>query len=222
MNFPTIKAICFDMDGLLFNTEDLFDEVGHELLRRRNHQLDLELVRRMMGQQADVALQLFIDHYSLDDSVDDLKRETDEIFDRLLPEKLAPMAGAEELLQRLTQNESHPMALTTSSSAPSVDRIMSICDLSGHFGFRLTAEDISQGKPHPEIYLTAAEKFGVSPQEMLVFEDSENGCRSGVAAGSHVIAIPSKHGQLHNYEGSLFVAESLLDDRIGQIVGQSS
>ena len=211
---PAIKAICFDMDGLLFNTEELFDEIGIEMLTRRGKQLDHQLVKRMMGQQAHVALQMFIDHYQLTDTIQELMDEVDEIFDRILPDKLQPMPGAIELLERLASHGRYPLALTTSSGAPSVDRLMSFCDLSHFFQFRLTAEDISQSKPHPEIYLTAATRFEIEPGEMLVFEDSENGCKSGVAAEAHVIAVPSKHVDLHSYTGSLFVAENLHDERI--------
>ena len=213
---PPIKAICFDMDGMLFNTEELFDDVSLEVLRRRGRELDRGLVKRMMGLQSDLALQLFVDHYELPESVAALKQETRDIFDRLLPTRLAPMPGAVELIERLTAEGTRPLALTTSSGAASVDRIMSICDLSVHFEFRLTAEDIDNSKPHPEIYLTAAARFGISPNEMLVFEDSENGCKAGVAAGAHVVAVPSKHGELHNFDGSLLVAVDLYDERIDQ------
>lgn len=215
---PEIKAVCFDMDGLLFNTEDLFDQVGIEMLEKRGKQLDLELVKRMMGQQAKVALQLFIDHYQLTETVADLQSETDELFDRILPDQLAPMPGAAALLEGLTQSGSRPLALTTSSGAKSVDRIMSIHDFSSHFSFRLTAEDIENGKPHPEIYETAAAKFGVATNEMLVFEDSENGCKAGVAAGAHVIAVPSKHSTLHSFEGCLYQVESLEDEKISNLL----
>ena len=214
----SIKAHCFDMDGLLFNTEELFDEIGSTLLERRGRTLDPAVVKQMMGQQANVALQLFIDHYELTDSVDDLKRESDELFDEILPRRLAPMTGAIELLERITRDERQPMALTTSSSSASVDRIMGIHDIRVHFSFRLTAEDIANSKPHPEIYLTAAARFGVRPDEMLVFEDSENGCRSAVAAGARVVAVPSKHSELHDYDGCLFVAESLEDSRIHELL----
>lgn len=213
---PRIKAICFDMDGLLFNTEDLFDEVGAEMVELRGHKLDPDLVRRMMGQQAAVALQLFKDHYGLRETVEELRLETEAIFNRILPSRLALMRGARELLERLSQ-ANLPLALTTSSGMASVDRIMSIVDLSSFFHFRLTAEDIENGKPHPEIYVTAAQQFEVEPEEMLVFEDSENGCRSGVAAGAIVVAVPSKHGDLHDFSGAAFVAKSLEDHRIGEL-----
>lgn len=217
-NSLNIKAVCFDMDGLLFNTEDLFDQIGLTMLEKRGKTFDPELVKRMMGQQAKVALQLFIDHYELSETVADLQRETDELFEEILPAQLAPMPGAAELLSRLTDQASRPMALTTSSGSRSVDRIMAIHDFSSHFSFRLTAEDIDRGKPHPEIYLTAAERFNVAPEETLVFEDSENGCRAGVAAGANVVAIPSKHGQLHEFDGCLFQATSLEDPRIGELL----
>ena len=213
-----IKAICFDMDGLLFNTEDLFDQVGLTMLEKRGKTFDAGLVKRMMGQQAKVALQLFIDHYELDETVADLQRETDELFEEILPSQLAPMPGATDLLTRLTSQSTCPLALTTSSGSKSVDRIMGIHDFSSHFSFRLTAEDIEQGKPHPEIYLTAASRFNVSPEETLVFEDSENGCRAGVAAGANVIAIPSKHSELHEFDGCLFQATSLEDPRISELL----
>lgn len=212
-----IKAVCFDMDGLLFNTEDLFDEVGHAMLQRRGMVLDPEVVKQMMGQQASVALKIFKDHYQLESTVAELKLETDALFDELLPQRLQPMTGAVDLLESITRQKI-PTALTTSSGSASVERIMSLCDLRTHFHFQLTAEDIEQSKPHPEIYLTAASRFGVDPSEMLVFEDSENGCKSGVAAGANVVAVPSKHSDFHNYEGTLFIADDLNDARISALL----
>ena len=191
--------------------------MGIEMLRRRGKELDHELVRRMMGLQAEVALKLFIEHYELSDTPEELMREGDEFFDKVLPTRLAPMPGAVTLLDSLTFDGSRPLALTTSSDKAAVERIMAICDFRHHFEFWLTAEDIAQSKPHPEIYTTAAARFGIEPNEMLVFEDSENGCKSGVAAGAHVIAIPSK--LTHDYTGSLFVADSLEDVRIGELFG---
>ena len=79
-----IKAICFDMDGLLFNTEELYDELSLEMLRRRGKEYDPNLVRRIMGLQAEPALQLFIDHYELPDSIDDLKTEGTTTFYEVL------------------------------------------------------------------------------------------------------------------------------------------
>ena len=211
-----IKAICFDMDGLLFNTEELYDELSLEMLRRRGKEYDPNLVRRIMGLQPEPALRMFIDHYELPDSIDDLKAEGDEFFEAVLPDRLALLPGAMELLEFLSDESPRPLALTTSSGRTSVERIMSICDIQHFFEFWLTAEDVYQGKPHPEIYETAAARHSVETHEMLVFEDSENGCRAGVAASSHVVAIPSQ--PQHDYSGSLFVAKTLEDERIRRLL----
>lgn len=217
MTHPEIKAVCFDMDGLLFNTEDLYDELSQEMLAQRGKKLDPNLVRRMMGLQPTPALQLFIQHYELDDTVEGLKKETDEWFRQVLPDRLDLMPGASDLLNHLQKEPAQrPLALTTSSSLDSVEQMMNIKDIRPYFQFRLTAEDVERSKPDPEIYQSAAKRFEIEPNEMLVFEDSENGCRAGVAAGAHVIAIPSKPE--HDYSGSLFVAQTLEDPRIFELL----
>ena len=212
-----LKAVAFDMDGLLLNTEELYDQVGTELVERRGRTLNHELIKNMMGRPARVSLQLMIDFYGFSDSIDELQAETDEIFAAILPDQLAPMLGAVELLERLTTRGT-PKALTTSSRRAFVDRAMTICDLRSHFGFQLTAEDVEQGKPAPEIYEKAAARFGIEPSQMLVFEDSENGCRAGVAAGAHVVAVPSKHSHLHDFTGATIIAENLADRRIYEML----
>lgn len=212
MASKSIKAVCFDMDGLLFNTEELYDELSCELLRRRGKQVDPDLSRRMTGLPPQPAWQLFIDHYQLDDSIPQLQAEGDAFFDEILPDRLQPMPGAEDLLGYLTHESSLPLALTTSSSKRGVERLMSFFDLGHHFEFWLTSEDVQQGKPHPEIYQTAAARHGTTPDKMVVFEDSENGCRAAVASGAYVVAVPSSSD--HTFDGAAFIAQSLEDPRI--------
>jgi beta-phosphoglucomutase-like phosphatase (HAD superfamily) len=90
--------------------------------------------------------------------------------------------------------------------------------LRDRFGFVLTSADVTHGKPHPEIYESAAERLGVAPAEMLVLEDSENGCRAAVAAGAVVVAVPGSHSRRHDFTGARLVAESLADPRIAALL----
>jgi pseudouridine 5'-phosphatase len=83
----------------------------------------------------------------------------------------------------------------------------------------LTAEDVTEGKPHPEIYLTAARRFDLSPAEVLVLEDSQTGCTAAMAAGTFVVAVPGGHSLRHDFAGVQFVAESLGDERIYAALG---
>ena len=75
----------------------------------------------------------------------------------------------------------------------------------------LTAEDVTHGKPHPEIYLTAAERLGVEPRDMLVLEDSEMGTTAAAAAGAHIISVPHQHSAHFNFSNAKGVATSLID-----------
>ncbi|MEZ6115947.1 MAG: HAD-IA family hydrolase [Pirellulaceae bacterium] len=213
MNQAIIQAVAFDLDGLMFNTEELYEIVGRRIVERRDRSLDPELVTQMMGRQANVAIPIMLEWYGFTDTVEDILRETDEIFAEILPNMLRPMPGLLDLLELLNRS-GIPAAVTTSSHAAYVQNVIRIAGISHEFQFSLTAEDISQGKPHPEIYLTAAERFGVSPANMLVLEDSENGCKAAVAAGAHAVAVPGDHSRHHDFSGAKLIAESLADHRL--------
>ena len=211
-------AVVFDLDGLMFNTEELYEEVGEELLRRRGKQMTRELLDEMMGRPSPVALQLMIDWHQLDATVADLESETDSIFPAILDAHLAPMPGCLPLLEFL-EAEGIPKAVATSSRRSFVDDVLSRFDLAPRFQFVLTAEDVQRGKPNPEIYQTAAHRLQLTTAEVMVLEDSENGCRAAVEAGAFTVAVPGGHSHRHDFSGARFVASSLADARIYQALG---
>lgn len=215
------RAVVFDLDGLMFNTEELYHEVGTEVLRRRGKAFDLELLHRMMGRPGPVALQLMIDYHNLDATVEQLSAENDEIFRDLLDTRLAFMPGLELLLEAI-ESRGIPKAIATSSGPRFVHNVLSRFALAPRFEFILTSEDIVEGKPHPEIYLTAAERFAVDPEEMLVLEDSQNGCRAAVAAGTFAVAVPAGHSRGHDFTGAKLVIDTLADPRLYDALGWSS
>ncbi len=207
----------FDLDGLMFNTEELYQEVGTELLRRRGHIFTQDLLDRMMGRPSHVALQIMIDTHTLKATVEELLAETDEIFPGILRERLAPMPGLVELLAAL-ERHSIPKGIATSSRRAFVEHVLGVFAFQPRFSPILTSEDITHGKPHPEIYLKAAQRLNIAPGEMVVLEDSENGCRAAVAAGTIAVAVPGAHSRRHDFSGAAFVADSLRDQRIYQLL----
>jgi HAD superfamily hydrolase (TIGR01509 family) len=215
---PAAKAVVFDLDGLMFNTEELYQEVGTELLRRRGYEFTEELLDQMMGRPSHIALQLMIDAHTLKATVEELLAETDEIFPRILAERLAPMPGLIELLETLERHEI-PKGIATSSRRTFVEHVLGCFDFAPRFAPILTAEDITSGKPHPEIYLKAAERLKVPPAEMLVLEDSQNGCRAAVAAGAIAVAVPGAHSRRHDFTGAALIADTLRDERIFGLLG---
>jgi HAD superfamily hydrolase (TIGR01509 family) len=213
----SIKAVVFDLDGLMFNTEELYQEVGSELLRRRGYEFTQELLDQMMGRPSQVALQLMIDTHTLKATVEELLTETDEIFPAILQERLAPMPGLVELLAALEQH-SIPKGIATSSRRAFVERVLGAFDFQHRFSPILTSEDIRLGKPDPEIYLKAADRLQVRPAEMLVLEDSQNGCRAAIAAGAVTVAVPGAHSSRHDFTGATLIANSLADERIYKLL----
>jgi HAD superfamily hydrolase (TIGR01509 family) len=215
-----LKAVVFDLDGLMFNTEDLYQEVGAKILGRRGKTFTSELLDQMMGRPSPVALQLMIDWHGLKDTVADLEAETDALFPEILDAHLAPMPGLLRLMDTL---EAHglPKAVATSSRRTFVDDVLSRFSLQPRFEFVLTAEDVLHGKPNPEIYRTAARRLACDAPSVMVLEDSENGCRAAVAAGAFAVAVPGGHSRRHDFSGAAFVANSLEDARIYRALGIS-
>ena len=212
------RAVVFDLDGLMFNTEELYIDVGTEILRRRGKSFGRELLDKMMGRPSAIALQLMIEEHALAATVEELLAETDEIFPEILRTRLLPMPGLMEMLSALERNHI-PKAIATSSRRLFVDRVLTPLKLHERFAFILTSEDIVHGKPHPEIYLKAAARHGVLPQEMLVLEDSQNGLRAAVSAGAIAVAVPGKHSRSHDFTGAAFVADTLADERLYRLLG---
>ena len=211
------KAVVFDLDGLMFNTEELYQQVGGAMLERRGHTLEAALLDEMMGRPSPVALQIMIDWHQLEDTVEMLLAETDEIFAEILESQLATMPGLLELLDTL-EYAGIPKAIATSSRRAFASRVLGQFDLERRFLFLLTGDDVENGKPHPEMYLKAAAELGVEPGEIAVFEDSQNGCKAAVAAGTRAIAVPGGHSSSHEFEGAALVAKTLADRRIYELL----
>ncbi len=213
-----LRAVAFDLDGLMFNTERVYDEVARELLERRGKSVDPMVIARMMGRPAPHALQVMIESYQLDDTVDQLIDESQRLFLELISPGVPPMQGLLALLDAL-EAAGISKSIATSSRPHMVQPLLEGAQLHERFAFTLTADDVANHKPHPEIYATAAARFGITPVEMLVLEDSGVGCQAGVASGACTVAIPSKHAELHDYSGAAFIADSLADPRIYQLLG---
>jgi HAD superfamily hydrolase (TIGR01509 family) len=212
-----LRAIAFDLDGLMFNTEDLYEHVGTEILRRRGKQFTAELMHQMIGRPSPIALQLMIDFHELEATVEEIADESAEVFSALLDEHLEPMPGLLDLLDTLDA-AALPRGIVTSSGRRFAFRVLDLAALGERFDFVITAEDIVRGKPDPEPYLLAADRFGIEPRQMLVLEDSANGALSAVASGAYTVAVPSGHTLGHSFPGVKFVADSLKDPRIRSIL----
>jgi HAD superfamily hydrolase (TIGR01509 family) len=208
-----LRAVVFDLDGILANTEDLYEAACAAVLGRRGKTYDPPLREQMMGRPVTDALRIMIDAHSLTDPIDALLVECREVLHGLMATSLAPMPGTVELIENLQAAEI-PIAVATSALREYADFVLSRLDLKRRFQFILTCEDIQHGKPNPEIYLLAAKWLDLAPEQMMVLEDSANGCRAAVAAGAFTVAVPNRHTSQHDFTGVKFIADTLADPRI--------
>jgi pseudouridine 5'-phosphatase len=178
------------------------------MMRRRGHTYDVATRAAMMGLPAAIGYGLLIDRKQLSDSPAILQQESDELFRDLLPARLKPMPWVSDALDRLDQLEL-PRCIATSSHPSFAQRALEIVGLARRFDFVLTAEDVTCGKPAPDIYLAVAERMQISVDELLVLEDSAVGVSSGVAAGAVVVAVPNEHTRGADYRGAVAVIDSL-------------
>jgi len=212
------RAAIFDMDGLMFNTEDVYYQVGTELMRRRGRRYTRDLSDAVMGRPPQVCFETMIQWHGLDDRWEAMAAESEDLFVALLDDHLAPMPGLLHLLDAL-EAAGVPKAICTSSSRRVLTAVLSRFQMEPRFQFTLTAEDIVHGKPHPEIYLKAAERLALPPEQILVLEDSQTGCRAAADAGAVVVAVPGEHSRNQDFRVASMVLESLDDPRLHGLLG---
>ncbi|MCA9248315.1 MAG: HAD family phosphatase [Planctomycetales bacterium] len=213
-----IEAVVFDLDGLIFNTEEIYQQVGRTILGRHGKLFEDELINEVMGRPPRAALQRMIDWHGLTISFEAFQADSDQAFLRLIEDDLQPMPGCLELFAAL-EAAAVPKAVATSSSKRLAHATLNRFAMIPRFEFVLTSDDVVNGKPDPEVYQTAAARLGIATADMLVLEDSQNGCRAAVAAGAVAVAVPSGHSHSHDFTGARLVADTLADRRIYELLG---
>lgn len=183
------QAIIFDMDGLLVDSEPVWALAEGALLNERGKQWDIEIQRPLIGMRMRDFLVGIRSGYGLSDTVDELVAELISRMTKLVPTQVVPRPGAPELLDYLLAR-GIPCAIASSSPMPIIDAVVTSQGWDRFFQTHVCGDDVTHGKPAPDIYLEAARRIGIAPEACLALEDSPNGSRSAVAAGMVTIAVP--------------------------------
>ncbi len=216
---PAPRAVVFDLDGLLIDTECTFAEAARVVLARRGATLDPAFFATMMGTPGRDALPRFRERYGITESLEVLAAEYKAAFAAVLAgARAALMPGAMQLIQRLEQ-AGVPKAIATSSSREYVDAIFRPHGLLDRFAFVLTCDDVTHGKPDPEVYTLAAKTFGMATQSLVVLEDSINGLRAAKAAGCRCVVVPHEQTPRAELSAADLVAPNLTAPELFQLVG---
>ena len=207
-----VKAVIFDMDGLLLDTEGVYTEVTNLIAKRYGKSFDWALKQNTIGRGARDFSEYVINALELPLSVDEFLEVRQPMLDERFPLAL-PMPGAEALVRHLAAS-GIPIAVGTSSSIhyfhAKTERHQAWFEL---FETVVTADhpEVGAAKPAPDIFLVAASKLGVDPADCLVFEDSPFGVTAAKAAGMYAVAVPDSHMPLEQYEHADLVLGSLAD-----------
>jgi HAD superfamily hydrolase (TIGR01509 family) len=204
-----MRAVVFDMDGLMIDSEKIYWAVGREMAREFGKTLSDETLGDMMGRAPLESVALYRQALGLSQSPQELLEMREARVERAMQAGIEPMPGLYETLEAL-----HPhfkLAIATSAPSRFLNVVLERLGLARYFSALQTSDDISRGKPDPEIYLKAIAKLGLKPDECFVLEDSSNGARAGKNAGAYVIAIPSEHTRRQDFSFVDYVAANLLD-----------
>ena len=186
----SIEAVVFDLDGVIVDSEHVWDEVREELARERGGRWHERAQADMMGMSAPEWSLYMHDVIGLPESpaeIDDL------VVDRMLEryaERLPLIDGAVEAVLRLAA--SFRLGLASSSNRRVIDAVLDTAGLAASFAVTVSSEEVARGKPAPDVFLEAARRLGVPPERCVAVEDSGNGLRAAHAAGMRALAIPNR------------------------------
>lgn len=212
-----IKAVLFDMDGLMFDTESAYSVVHSVMSERRGKVFTNEVKRTLMGKRATEVMELLNEFWERKETLEDLLAEQDEELMIAYRDSVEKMAGLDDIIEYLDNNNIRK-CIGTSSRRFLVDILLKKYGIEDAFEFVVSGDSVTRGKPHPEIYDKCIEKLGLAPEECLVLEDSLNGVRAGISAGCHTCAIPSQYTCDEDFSLSTIICESLGDAKIKNLI----
>jgi HAD superfamily hydrolase (TIGR01509 family) len=184
-----IEAVVFDMDGVLVDSEHLWDEIREQLAHERGGRWHDRAQADMMGMSSPEWSAYMHDVIGLAESPDEINAE---VVRRLLTryrESLPLLPGAVDAVERLSAR--WPLGLASSSNRGVIDAVLSTAGIADRFRATVSSEEVERGKPAADVYVEAARRLDVEPGRCAAVEDSKNGIRSAKAAGLRVVAIPN-------------------------------
>ena len=204
----TFDAIIFDMDGLLVDTESVWEEAESAMLSSYGIAMEPAVRATLIGLRNDVFIGKLKALYDIPDSLEALQADVVERMLKLIPVKAKAMPGAAEMIQYVV-DQGIPTAIASSSPGVIIEAVVASRGWGKSIPVRCSAEHLLAGKPEPHVYLEAAKALNVAPMNCLALEDSPIGARAAVAAGMTCYAVPDlSHTRIEAFAG---VTEHVFD-----------
>jgi HAD superfamily hydrolase (TIGR01509 family) len=184
-----IEAVVFDLDGVIVDSEHVWDEVRQRLAEERGGRWHDQASRDMMGMSSLEWSRYMHDVIGLAEPPEEINAEVVRRLVAVYREELPLLPGAVEAVEALAAR--WPLALASSSNREVIDLVLRVSGLERLFAATVSSEEVARGKPAPDVYLEAARRLDVPAERCAAVEDSENGILSAKAAGMRVVAIPN-------------------------------
>ena len=186
-----IRAVVFDLDGLLLDSEQVWDDVREKLARERGGRWHESAQRDMMGMSSPEWSRYMHDVIGLAESPEEINRMVVERMLERYADSPPWLPGALEAVTRMSG--AYVLGLASSSNRAVIDRVLESGGIAPLFAATVSSEEVAAGKPAPDVYLEVARRLDVDPAACAAVEDSHNGIRSAKAAGMTCIAVPNPH-----------------------------
>jgi len=185
-----IEAVIFDLDGVLLDTEQVWDAVREELTRERGGSWHERAQADMMGMSAPEWSRYMHERLGLADPPEEISAEVVRRMLGRYRERLPLVDGAHAAVERVATR--WPLGLASSSNRELIDEALLAGGMTGCFRVTVSSEEVERGKPAPDVYVEAARRLGVNPTRAAAVEDSQSGILSAAEAGLRVVAIPNR------------------------------
>ena len=184
-----IEAVVFDLDGVLVQSEELWDAARRELAEEHDIEWPGDATDAMMGMSSKEWSRYMHDEVGVPEPPDEINRRVLEWVEKRYREDLPWIDGAREAVRRIGKD--FPLGLATSSNREIIDIVVEVGEFEDLFRVTVSSEEVDKGKPAPDVYFEATTRMGVDPRATAAVEDSTNGLLAARAAGMRVIAIPN-------------------------------
>jgi HAD superfamily hydrolase (TIGR01509 family) len=181
--------VVFDLDGVLLESEQVWNEAKRELVAERGGSWSDGAPRDMMGMSSPEWSAYLRDQLGVDLDPAAISADVVARLESIYRERLPWIEGAREAVERMAARG--PIGLASSSNREIIDLFLELSGLAGLFAVTVSSEEVERGKPAPDVYLEAARRLEVRPEDCLAVEDSENGIRAAKAAGMRVVVLPN-------------------------------
>jgi HAD superfamily hydrolase (TIGR01509 family) len=184
-----IQAVVFDLDGVLVDSEEIWDEARRTLALERGLAWPESAQREMMGMSSGEWSRYMHERIGLEESPDEISTEVVRRLEQIYRRHLPLLEGAVEAVERMS--ERFRLGLASSSNRPIIELVLELAGIAEHFEVTVSSEEVGRGKPAPDVYLEALGRLAVVPERAAAIEDSTNGLLSAAAAEMLVVAIPN-------------------------------